>query len=302
MITLNTDKGLVKIECWEDIISRPGFDNDLDPKESQLETIIGSYGFKEWIKCGLSTCHTPNSKGYLVVTKDGRETNIGQNCGKKYFGVDFETMSRKCNRDFAASSNRESLWALMFQLDEIETRIKALRAGKNGAYQVYKSTQSLIKTNGVSPSEVLKALNRAIKNKTPVIFGDRLATEQEVSDLETIERRELERPYYIEEIKAELSGLEVFYPENNLRKLLVLEIEQELKEFRELDIDSLSHVELKRWVKWKGVIDPNIEQAEKALQRGRRFLQIDNLKKLLLVGLDSKDRKSFGKYLDQISI
>lgn len=78
MITLNTDKGLIRIEAWEDVESRPGFVKNLDPTKHELASIIGRYILKEPIRCGLSNCHTPHAKGYIVTTKEGHETNIGK--------------------------------------------------------------------------------------------------------------------------------------------------------------------------------------------------------------------------------
>ena len=39
---------------------------DVDPKAVKLETIIGNYTQSDFVRCGLSTCHTKHGKGYLV--------------------------------------------------------------------------------------------------------------------------------------------------------------------------------------------------------------------------------------------
>lgn len=109
MITLNSEQGLTSIENWEDIELRPGFVKDLNPSDHQLDSIIGRYMFKDKIRCGLSNCHTLHEKGYIVTTKGGMSTNMGKDCGKKYFGVDFETMSKKFDRDITAAENRSRL-------------------------------------------------------------------------------------------------------------------------------------------------------------------------------------------------
>lgn len=100
MITLSTDKGLVRIETWEDVLTRPGFKTDVDPRAVSLKSIIGSYAFATFLPCGLSSCHTPHGRGYLVLTSDGHETNIGKDCGKKYLallalGVGFHARKKK---------------------------------------------------------------------------------------------------------------------------------------------------------------------------------------------------------------
>jgi hypothetical protein len=54
MITISTDKGLVKVDAWEDILSRAGFTTELDPAKHELNTIIGRYIFGDKVRCGLS--------------------------------------------------------------------------------------------------------------------------------------------------------------------------------------------------------------------------------------------------------
>lgn len=67
----------MRIESWDDIVSRPGFLATVDPKAVKLKEIIGSYSFDTFIPCGLSTCHLPHGTGFLVVTDSGNETSIG---------------------------------------------------------------------------------------------------------------------------------------------------------------------------------------------------------------------------------
>ncbi|MEF9443407.1 hypothetical protein OWT26_25875 [Burkholderia sp. 1A5] len=107
LITINTDKQLIRVDTWDAILERAGFTNDLDPKQHELKAIIGRYAFRDKLRCGLSSCHTPHNRGYIVVTKSGLETNIGKDCGKTHFGVDFNDMSRQFERDVTEKENRE---------------------------------------------------------------------------------------------------------------------------------------------------------------------------------------------------
>lgn len=83
MIAINTAKGPFKVESWEDVLERPGFTLDLDPNLHKLDSVIGRYVFGDMVRCGLSNCHTPHTRGYIVATKSGRETNIGTDCGSR---------------------------------------------------------------------------------------------------------------------------------------------------------------------------------------------------------------------------
>lgn len=302
MITINTDKGLVKVNDWQDILERPGFDADLNPNRSELKTIIGRYVFGDKVKCGLSICHTPHAKGYLVTTKDGRETNIGKDCGKKYFGVDFETLSKKFDRDVAASNNRESLWSFHFQLDDLEEKVRGIRDGKSGADSIYKGAQNLLKLNYGCPQAVHRKLTELVKSRNKLLTVQRQATEAEIEDLEAIEGRSLSRPHYIDEPYAEIEGLEVLYKENDLRDILVLNIGKHLAEFRLLDIDQLEYNELKNWAKWTSAVDTEIERAERAVSHGQKFLRRENLAKLEKIQMSKNELIGFRKLISRVGL
>lgn len=96
---------------------------------------------------GLSNCRTPHTRGYIICTKDGLETNIGHKCGKTYFGVDFEEQARQFDRDLTAKESREMLWSFLFQIPEFDDKINELRAEKKGADWVHKHCQTLLGMN-----------------------------------------------------------------------------------------------------------------------------------------------------------
>src|SRR3546814_6138448 len=137
MITINGEKGFVRIESWDDIESRPGFAKDIDPRSVKLKAIIGSYTFSDYIPCGLSTCHQPHGNGFLVVTVDGRETNIGRICGKRHFSVDFVQMRRVFLKDLNAKQNRNFLWELKHRLPSVTAEIDALKSQPYGANWIH---------------------------------------------------------------------------------------------------------------------------------------------------------------------
>ncbi len=188
MITISTNKGLTKVENWEDIQTRPGFLSNLNPADHELDSIVGRYIFPEKIQCGLSNCRTPHTRGYIVSTKSGRETNIGKDCGKTYFGVDFELQARKFDRDITESENRDLLWNFSFQLDEVERKILTLRKGDRGADWVNKHVQ-ILKNPGRIPNEIVRRLATMAKTQSNILTAAREATEQEIKRLEDNEKR-----------------------------------------------------------------------------------------------------------------
>lgn len=301
MITLNTAKELVKVETWAEIEARPGFTTDLDPKAHTLDAIIGRYVFGDRIRCGLSNCHTLHAKGYIVVTKDGHETNIGKDCGQTYFGVDFETLSRKFDRDITEKENRDKLWSFSFRLDELKKQIDDLLSQDNGAKWIYTHTQPLLEIDKGCPTVVVRQIGAMIKARQSLLTMDREVPTQEIDNLEAIQGRQIQRPQYIQESIAEIAGLDALYQENDLRDLLVFELKEKIKTFEEENIDTLGYEPLRKWAKWIGTIDPTINKALASIASGRRLLSTENLEPFACIIHDPKELVQFRKYLKSLA-
>ena len=300
MITLNTDAGLVKIEKWEDIEALPNFQSNLNPLDHKLESIIGRYIFKEKIKCGLSNCHAPHNKGYIVKTKEGSKTNIGKDCGKTYFGVDFETLSNKYDRDTTEAENRDKLWNFRFKIEDIQEQIAHLRLSDKGAKWVYDKTRSLLNIGAECPDEVVRRIQSLTKSRTNGLFKPREATDSEIETLEISQNRKITKPHFIDEKIADLVGLEALYPENDLKNLLTLDLEHNINTLNAADIDLLTFEELKYWSKWIGTIDSTIERINYSMEAGKKLLTKSNLETLTNVITKSNDKSTFRTYLKSL--
>lgn len=300
MITLNTDKGLVRIEFWEDVIGRPGFVENLDPDTVELESIIGSYVFKDHVKCGLSSCHQPHGRGYLVVTKDGRETNIGKDCGKKHFSVDFETMRNTYDRDFRNKDRREQLETLLVRIPAYLEIIKNLRAENSGADFCYSALQTLTTRGKGIPDTIVEKISQMARTRNGRITLHRQATDSEIDDIEAIQGKTIQRPHYKEIDVGYLSGIAALYPENDLKKLLIFDVSQGLERLKQLDIPSLSEVELRTNSKWASELDVKINTVVQALREARTLLLPNNLRKLEILLHEKGDKRMFSKFLSRL--
>ena len=303
MITINSDKGFIKVENWEDIESRPGFEKDLNPAKKKLQSIIGRYIFKDKIRCGLSNCHTPHSKGYIATTVDGVETNIGKDCGKKYFGVDFEVLSKKFDRDITEQENREKLWNFNFKLDDLEQDINQIRKSNKGADWANKAVTKILTRSSGCPDDVIHILKSMVKTRNNVLSIQREASAEEMDDIEAIQQIKIDRdePHYIDEPVAEIVGLEALYPENNLRDLLIIDIENTIKKFKGEDIDQLSYEELREYSKWIGTIENKIDEANIIIGQARKFFTEANLKPFLKILKNENDISMYRQYLRNIN-
>lgn len=300
MITLNNEQGLITIQSWDDIVSLPGFILDMNPSEHQLEAIIGRYTFMDKVKCGLSNCHTLHGRGYIVNTKSGLKTNIGKDCGKTYFGVDFETLSKKFDRDMAAAENRNHLCSFGFEVDEIESQIDEMRRRPKGADWVHKKAQPLLKAGLGNPAMVVRLIEGMIKTGSNLLTKPREATDEEIDALEVAQGRKIQRPYIIEDHVAEIAGLQALYPENDLRALLVLDLTENLGKFKQLDIDCMTYEELRHWSKWTGTVETTLEKARMVIEAGNALLKPENLEPFLSVLPKGEERTSLRNYLKEL--
>jgi hypothetical protein len=294
MITLNTDKGLVSIKSWQDILDRPGFKPDIDPHEVGIKAIIGSYMFKDFIPCGLSTCHQPHGRGYLVVLVNGQETNIGNGCGKTHFSVDFETMRVRFDKDVREKEQRERLIAALHQLPATQARVtSSIEASKN----VNKRCQALVTLSKGVPQVIVDRMTQMARARNGALTSTRLATERERDQMKETGQLPKDGPAYVTETIGIIDGIAALYPENNLRTILVTNLDAPLADFAKVDVDVLTAHELAHWAKWIDSVEPNLKAAEEALAFGNRLLERDNLEQLALLISTREDIKAFKAFL-----
>ncbi len=287
MITLNTDKGLVKISSWQDVIERPGFTSRLNTKKEKLKAIIGNYTFGDKKNCGLSNCNTAHNNGYLVVTNTGVETNIGKDCGMKYFGVEFQNQKKIYDASVTEMNNRERLWEFNFQLDELNNVIEQIDSSAYGARWCY-ATLSMFShpTSGI-PDRIRDHLYKMKKQRSSELVREYAISKEEISSLKNSLGSK-----YGNEIMGNLSGFSALYHENEIRELLVSQIKKPISNFEKLDIDSLSQKELKHAVKMISKIDSSMDNLRGSVIDHVEFLKPQNIKQLeyLLVDKDEKER------------
>lgn len=292
MITINTEKGLIDVHSWNDILERPGFRSGLNPSEHELKSIIGRYIFGDKVPCGLSNCRTPHAKGFVVTTKDGLETNIGKDCGSKYFGIDFDEQAKQFERDLAAKEDREMLFGFTSRVSVLEERIKILRSGSRGADWVNRNCQTVLNPAKI-PVLCSRKLSDLAKQKSARLTVPREATKAEFDQMSNAIGKNLKWPQYVDEVIAEIRGIEALYQEYNLRNLLIVEVEEKLRTFKLQNIDFLSTEKLRYWKKWVLSLDQIIERAEFAVNRGRLLFSVENLKPLLkLPGMEAAEYRT----------
>lgn len=299
MIRLNTEKGWARIDSWDDVLTRPGFETDVDPRTVTLKSIIGAYAFSTFMPCGLSTCHTPHGRGYLVATNDGRETNIGKDCGKKYFSVDFESMARIFDRDLRAQERREAITAFQHQIPEIRARIRKLKEGDQGANWIHKHLAYLVDARAGLPGDVLRLVDRMVKRRDGTLTVSRPATADELDRMRAQGQRIQPGVTYVEDAVGRIDGIAALFKENDLRDLLVEQM-KDLDIVEVADVSSMTDSELRRTAKWTITVEPTLKQAGEALEVGRRFLTRSNLDQITRFVTNRDERRVYGDFLGKL--
>lgn len=300
MITLNSEKGLVRIESWDDIASRPGFLATVDPKTVKLKEIIGSYTFDAFIPCGLSTCHQPHGTGFLVVTETGHETNIGRICGKRHFSVEFSQMSRRFFGLVRAQQNRELLWQIRHRFDAIASEVATLRTEPLGAAWIHPRISRLTGVSVGLPQPIINAVREAIR-RDGTLVRERAATQEErerqaaATQITGLERRQRISAFMDERV-GQLEGFAALAPGNSLRDALG-DIEPFLSVLEGANIDSLVDKDLRELAKAGGALDANLERLRTVVAAGRRLLTRTNLQQLAQFLSLRSDSQVFERFL-----
>ena len=294
MITLTTERGLVRIGTWSDIETLPGFDKNIDPKTVKLQSILGKYRFADHVTCGLSTCHHKHFRGYVVVAEGGRVTNIGKDCGKTHFGVDFETLSREFDRDLLDRERREALHAARNRVDSYARQIDELKNAPKGGTWLNKQLKALREIGTGLPPNLCRVLDNLIRAQSNTLVRQRLASERELEIMRetgAIAEDDKRSKVMIDEEVGLLAGLPVLYAENDIRQLLVLNLGETMGRLRKIDIDSASSHELAILTKRVSNIEPTMERCQQIIVIGQQFFARENLAQLAEITESADDEK-----------
>lgn len=99
----------------DQIISRPNFSAKLQISVESFSSLVGRYHLSESVQCQVKTengiCGQKHQRGYVGLTKDGKEGLIGGICGEKYFKEDtlFVQEMKRVDAEIERRENIEKL-------------------------------------------------------------------------------------------------------------------------------------------------------------------------------------------------
>ena len=120
---------------------------------------------------------------------------------------------------------RERLWNLYFRLDELKATIRGIREGERGADWMHRTSRPLVDGGKQVPAVIVRYITNMMKTGTTVLVKEREATAQECEMEESRTGRSVKSPLIITEKIADITGLQVLDPANNLRQILIIDLE-----------------------------------------------------------------------------
>jgi hypothetical protein len=125
----------IQFKSAQEFQNRAEYQPSLICETSQLDRIVGKYTFTkaEQLECGLNGCRTRHWNGWVIKTKDGKETHCGKDCGEREFGVLFTEIEAKYKAAEERQSRRNRLEELANARDSILAAAKGLYEQVNGA-------------------------------------------------------------------------------------------------------------------------------------------------------------------------
>lgn len=149
----------IRFTLFEEITSRPKWQDGIDLGQHKPIFIIGDYSFSksEEIRCGLKHCRRTHMNGYVIETVDGIETHIGNECGKTHFGVTWGELHAVYKRATEDRDREEWLATILGERDAL-----------------IKNSQSLLSSVAEITQQIRSVIDRL--QKEPELFSSFMRT------------------------------------------------------------------------------------------------------------------------------
>ncbi|WP_392552888.1 hypothetical protein RHO14_03230 [Orbus wheelerorum] len=265
----------IQIHSWDDILNRPNFVTSFDPQGKELADVIGEYSFKEKLSCCLTNCNQPHNYGYLVLTSTGEETYIGNICGKKIFGeINFKSKTRSFDRSLKVSQAKQSL---LENKDKLTFWFDRLNSLKPVAKIILKKMTQISNIDQVG-SFARSEFSNMMRLGNGRIIWIRKADQHEI-DVMKLQGRS--PPYEVEELIGVVSYTSVLSDANNLKNLLLVELEETLIKLSLMPPDIDDEDFILETSKKVNNIENCFNQVTSILDNSKKFFTEENLKPIL---------------------
>ncbi|AEF45826.1 hypothetical protein SerAS12_2706 [Serratia sp. AS12] len=268
---------ILEISDWDEIIRRPNFAENVDLRDKNLHRIIGSYELKDKRSCGITSCHKPHNKGFIVVTDDDVETNIGNDCGFKYFNVKFNDMTQEFLRNLTNEQRKLALFKAYDRVDGWRQQADKLKVGeKNIDWAI--SLINDIKNPLVIGRYASTELKRMAAVPTNLVTVPRLATSKEADIQELFDKKYSEREEQtVDEPIGVIEHIDSLTSQHDLKSIFYMSVTKVLRELAACNPTRMSSPAMSALLRKVDLVDFNLKLAEERLLIARQFLTTKNL-------------------------
>lgn len=260
---------LVDLKGPFDLQARPAYLSPLDATDAKLAEVLAPYHFDEPYPCGLASCRQPHQQGFLVLTDDGFETNVGKDCGKRIFGEEFAIKANLQRQRADLKYQLETLQRVLDDKGKHLARISELYERRTGTRWADALLRRLKESIGGQTASKLYAM--AARGETSV-EDVRDATKEER------ERHQAMNPdakplRYVPEKVGDLQGLSFL---NDNPHQATTKLKDKIYELDHIDAKSLPAKQRREWVNWANDIESSFDAIEESLAQALRFFSDSN--------------------------
>ena len=267
-----------------------GYTDSLDPKKEKLKQVINKYELPNKGRCGLSNCRTPHNIGCIVETESGRLTNLGNDCGKKYFGENFTSLSNKLSKEIDYSNKIENIKLAKLNIAENYRKLNEIEADWKKIESVYRA----IKSEGLDG--LYDKLEQMKHSKSSIIAIQRRATKPEIELEEVRTGKDVQNPFYISDNLGDLKGLNYLTDRNKI-KAIILNNKITLDRLNDFDEDKTTLKELSKMIKENEKLNDSVREAHSIIADGFKLFSADNMRQFTPL-ISSKRHRKLRRFLN----
>lgn len=283
-------KHFLRITTWDDIYKMSGYTDSLDPKKEKLKQVINKYELPNKGRCGLSNCRTPHNIGCIVETESGRLTNLGNDCGKKYFGENFTSLSNKLSKEIDYSNKIENIKLAKLNIAENYRKLNEIEADWKKIESLYRT----IKSEGLDG--LYDKLEQMKHSKSSIIAIQRRATKTEIELEEVRTGKNVQSPFYVAEGLGNLKGISYLIDRVKIKAILQSN-DVILESLNKFDESNTTFKNLNKMIKDIESLQDSIREAYSIILEGFKLFESDNMKQFTPL-ISSKRHRKLKRFLN----
>ncbi|PPC80472.1 MAG: hypothetical protein CTY39_11280 [Hyphomicrobium sp.] len=263
-----------QVSCPADLRKRPLYCEIVDEKRVRPIKALCHYHFGEDYPCGLSSCRTTHRNGYLVETDDGKETNIGYDCGRRYFGASFQVLVNQLSERNRRAATIGTIEKFLLGWPELDGRIHLMRKDARGTGWAQSTPKAMFSIFDKFAVPVLNDMRMRAQKGNSEVTDSMPFTDAEKDEFKAKYPKQ-KVPQFRNVRLGHLEGLKalITFPDSSLADIVTMHTQLSL-----LSLETLTSKELLAWSKKIGEVERMLAGARDAIAEAEQFVTDENWK------------------------